>query len=627
MGRFERADVYLNELKEPGSETERIVTDLREGNSAGSPEEVRRYLHETYRQLPPELQITFVERGDYRRWITPETRKSEEEGMQGLKDVLPALQSLNRELLREEDMARVLNRLMDTAMRIARAENGFLVLKSDHPSAASGFLPGYEVAIARNVTGEQIASDTYAFSLSAVRRALQTGEPTVTDNALLDPFFKEARSVHLRQLKSILALPVIGEGGEGGVVLGVFYLDHRLEEGLFEGGLLEILKTFAGVAALALQKGRMIDHLKQSKESLERRVEIQGGEARLLEREVKQSRLLLKNEYGDIIGRSPKMVEVLSMVDKITDSKVPVWVFGESGTGKEAIARSLHFNSGRAKKPFVSENCGALPESLLESELFGHKKGSFTHATTDKKGMLHYADGGTVFLDEIADMSVALQGKLLRFLQEGEVRPIGSNESIKVDVRVVSASNRDLARLVEEGAFRQDLYYRLNGVTVTLPPLRERKEDIPLLTEHFLHRITEREKKKSAIHPMTLQIFMDYDWPGNIRELQNTLETAVLFSENGVIVPKSLQFKPSLFGDQKMSVSAKPVRPDWKPSQVLDPVLEKTLLAIRDNCYHKGMAAKALGISRRALYARLQKFGLSTDLPTIRARIEAALGL
>jgi len=648
-GLFERAFALVREIGESDMGTERIVRDLKDGvvsvaeesplardlvrehwnrervlrqliHEGDSPDVLRELLMAIFEKLPPELQVSFAGRGDYQRWVMetqePPIKKNregpEEKGAGG--DFLKSLKSINREILREDNMTRVLRGLMDSAIRLSGAENGFLVLKCGAEESSAGPLPGYEVVVERNMDHKEIVSGADGFSLSAVRHALQSGETLVTDNALLDPVFKNSKSVHARKLKSILALPIHGTEG----VLGVFYLDHRFQDGLFEGDVLEVMEVFSGVAALALQKGRMIEALAKSNLDLSERVRTQT-------REINRSRLALKNEYGDIIGRSPRMVEVLSMVDAITDAKVSVWIYGESGTGKEAIARALHFNSGRAKKPFVSENCSALPESLLESELFGHKKGAFTHATADKKGILQYADGGTIFLDEIADMSLGLQAKLLRFLQEGEIRPIGSQEIVRVDVRVVSASNKDLETLVSEAKFREDLFYRLNGVTVRLPPLRERMEDLPLLVEHFLKKIGTREKKEPCrVDPQVLRIFLNYAWPGNIRELQNTLETAVLFAPEGIITLASLQFKPALFGKTKIATPT--VAKPQQPEMALDPVLEKTLLAIRDNCYHKGMAAKALGIARRTLYERLRRFGVGTDLPALKARIEERFG-
>ncbi len=626
VGHWTKAASFLKELVAMGRSFEGATAFSKDAETAlhslreGKTEETAESLQSLYSNLPAELQVTFVDRGDYRR-LFPEagtaarTREVPMPFILSAGEVFTTLARLNEELLTEDEIPKVLTRLMDSAMKIARAESGFLILQSDVPG---GPLPGYQVAIAQNITKEEIATDIYAFSLSAIRRALQTEETVVTDNALLDPLFREARSVHLRQLKSIVALPVKSPDG----ILGVFYLDHRFEEGLFEGEILEALKAFAGVASLALQKGRMIEALQKNNRELSERVRVQT-------REINRSRLVLKNEYSDIIGRSPKMVEVLSMADRITDSIIPVWIYGESGTGKEAIARALHFNSARAKKPFVTENCSALPENLLESELFGHKKGSFTHALADKKGILQYSDGGTIFLDEIADMSPPLQAKLLRFLENGEIRPIGSPEVIRVDVRVVSASNKDLPALVAEGKFREDLFYRLNGVTLRLPPLRDRMEDLPLLTEHFLKKISERERKEPArLEATALRLFLNYSWPGNVRELKNTIETAVLFAEEGMITPRSLQFKPAILEGRPpiavVSMSAAPVA-TLTPKPPVDPVLAETLRSIRDHCYHKGMAAKALGITRRALYARLRKFGIATDVTTIRTNIERFL--
>lgn len=528
-------------------------------------------------------------------------------------NVLEKLSAISRDLLRADDMDRVLKSLMDAALEISGAENGFLVLKSDEDG---GPLPGFSVAVARNIAKENLAREEHAISFSAVREAMEKEEPVVTDNALQDPRFQKARSVELHQLKSILAVPLVGSKG----ILGVFYLDHRFEAGLFSGETLAAMKAFADQAALAVQKSRMIDELKEANSELTVEVEVETGKRQQMERELAENRLKLKHEYSDIVGRSPKMIAVLGIVDKITDSKVPVWIYGESGTGKEAIARALHFNSARMRFPFVTENCSALPETLLESELFGHKKGSFTHADRDKKGRLEYANKGTVFLDEIADMSPNLQAKVLRFLQDGDVRPIGSNEVIQVDVRVISASNKDLHQLVEAGKFREDLFYRLNGIAVTLPPLRERSEDVPLLAEHFLKKVAEREKKDPVrLHAEALRLLMNYPWPGNIRELQNTIETAVLFAEEGAITPKSLQFKPALLTRRRTmtGISSKAVA-----RSPMEPELERILLTIREQGYHKGNAAVALGISRRNLYTKLEKYGVPIELKELKGYID-----
>lgn len=539
--------------------------------------------------------------------ILPNPMESPEETLKDATSVFERLKELNAELLKEEDMKRVLKRLMDSAVELSRAENGFLLVRSEalgvsetvHPS-----LPGFVVAAAKNVRKQEIGREN-SMSLTAVRQAIETGRLILTSNAQQDERFRDANSVLLGGLRSILALPLKGPAG----ILGVFYLDHRMEVGVFEEEILPALETFAGIAALALQKGRMIEDLRNSNSDLSHQVEIRSSQVALMERELRESRRKLKNEYREIIGRSPQMMEVLSLVDRVTESKIPVWIYGESGTGKEAIARALHFNSSRAKFPFVSENCSALPEGLLESELFGHKKGAFTQATQDKKGLLEYAHQGTVFLDEIADMSLNLQAKLLRFLQEGEIRPVGSHHVVTVDVRVVSASNRNLPQLAKTGAFREDLFYRLNGVTVTLPPLRDRLEDLPLLAEHFLKKIAEREKRPPVrLKDETLRILLNYPWPGNVRELQHTLETAVLYATpKGEIIPESLRFKPSLL-EEKGPVAAPAVKgvKESEPSEEI----QRILSVLRDHRFHRGRAAEALGISRRHLYRKLKEYGV-----------------
>jgi transcriptional regulator with GAF, ATPase, and Fis domain len=336
-------------------------------------------------------------------------------------DALQKLTSITKEILSSTNFDQVLARLMDAAMELSNAERGFLIIRSE---TSSGPFPGFEVKVARNVVKELLDSQDFTMSLSAVREAMKSGDAVVTDNALQDQRFEEAKSVHQLELKSILALPLKGTKG----ILGALYLDHRYETNIFRGTDLNLLQMFADQASLALQKAQMIEELQRANQNLSQMVETQVFEISSLKREVEDQRAKLTHEDKENIGQAPPMLEVLSLVDRITETKVPVWIYGESGTGKEMIARALHFNSSRAKQPFVSENCSALPETLLESELFGHKKGAFTHADRDKKGLIEYANLGTIFLDEIADMSGAMQAKLLRFLQEGEIRPLGSNE-------------------------------------------------------------------------------------------------------------------------------------------------------------------------------------------------------
>ncbi len=541
-------------------------------------------------------------------------------------DALEKLHIITRDLLGSNDMSQILDRIMDAAIELSRAERGFLVIRSE---SAVGPLPGFEIKVTRNVAKDVVEKDSPLFSLSAVREAMKTGEPVVTDNALSDTRFENAMSVHQMELKAILALPLKGIAG----IVGVLYLDHRYQALIFRGDDLHLLQMFADQASLALQKAQMIERLERSNKDLAKTVELQTDELSVLRREVEDQREKLSYEYKEVIGQSPAMIEVLQLVDRLIDTSVPVWIYGESGTGKEMIARALHFKSSRHKKPFVSENCSTLPETLLESELFGHKKGSFTHADRDKKGLLQHADGGTVFLDEIADMSPAMQSKMLRFLQEGEIRPLGSNEIIKVDVRVVSASNKDLNELIHEGKFREDLFYRLNGVTVTLPSLRERMEDLPLLAQHFLKKMATAEKHEPyELMPETLELLMEYNWPGNVRELENAIRTASLFHQKGKILPKSFNFKKTLTpaGHGPKSHAEGQTR-GREPKGTHAPHLteEKRLLlkALYDTGYHKGLAAERLGISRRYLYTQMLRYGVPVSRVEMKSYVEKQLGI
>jgi two-component system response regulator AtoC len=249
-----------------------------------------------------------------------------------------------------------------------------------------------------------------------------------------------------------------------------------------------------------------------------------------------KKQLRKKYQFNQLIGTSPKMIDVLKMIERVADTDSTILILGESGTGKELVARALHFNSRRQRAPFIPINCSALPENLLESELFGHRKGAFTGAVTDKKGLFEEADGGTIFLDEIGTMPALLQSRLLRVLQEKEVRRVGDNAPIYVNVRVLAATNEPLEKKIKDGSFREDLYYRLNVIPITLPSLRERLEDIPLLISHFLkEKISSRNGKPFQITRQAVEVLCAHDWPGNVRELENAIERACALSEDNII--------------------------------------------------------------------------------------------
>jgi len=329
----------------------------------------------------------------------------------------------------------------------------------------------------------------------------------------------------------------------------------------------------------------------------------------LLRNEVENLRSELKEKYEfkNLIGQSGVMREVFRAVDKVVDSNVSVLIQGESGTGKELIARAIHYHSKlRSSKPFVAVNCSALPESLLESELFGHEKGAFTGAVGRRIGKFEVANGGTIFLDEIGLMSPAVQAKMLRFLQEREFERVGGNELVKVDVRVISASNKDLEEAVKKGEFREDLYYRIAVFPIKLPPLRDRKEDIPLLVAHFIDKYARQENKEiEGVTPDALELLMAYHWPGNVRELENAIERAIVLASTKEITPKDLPSSVRALGQKKI-YEADNTLSSWI-EKLEEEALRQALLECEGNI---SQTAKKLGIGRATIYRKAKKYGL-----------------
>jgi two-component system response regulator AtoC len=338
-----------------------------------------------------------------------------------------------------------------------------------------------------------------------------------------------------------------------------------------------------------------------------------------VKRALEQARLLRENQYfrqelrakykfENIVGSTSAMLAIYKTVARLVDSKTTVLIQGESGTGKELIARALHFNGQRAERPFMAVDCASLTESLLESELFGHMRGAFTGAVATKKGLFEQADGGTIFLDDIAEVSPALQAKLLRVLQQHEIRRVGGTEFIPLDVRVLAATNQDLEMLVKAGRFRDDLFYRLNVVTLHLPPLRERQDDLPLLANHFLRKYSEaNDKLITHITPEALHLLCSYDWPGNVRELEHTIERAVALTMNNCLLPEDLP--PKL---QQQTPTATP--PQAQPWLSLDELEKRHMQAVLQATQgNKQKAAQILGINRRSLYRMAKRHGLALD--------------
>jgi len=320
-----------------------------------------------------------------------------------------------------------------------------------------------------------------------------------------------------------------------------------------------------------------------------------------------KGRLSGRFQMGDLIGKSPRMQEIFDLIRTVAPSHASVLIEGESGTGKELIARAIHQYSGRSEGPFVATNCAAIPETLLESELFGHEKGSFTGALARKKGRFELADRGTLFLDEIAEMSPATQVHLLRALQEREFLRVGGQELVRVDVRVVSATNRDIHGEVKEGRFREDLFYRLNVVNIHLPPLRERREDIPLLAGHFLRQFcVENNKVLTGFGPDAMEVFMRHRWPGNVRQLENAVEHAVVIARGERIsaddLPRDLQ-KGGQGGEGELE--------DLKSLEELEH--EHIIRVLQATAGNRTRAAQVLGIQRMTLYNKIKAYGISLE--------------
>jgi two-component system response regulator HydG len=324
-----------------------------------------------------------------------------------------------------------------------------------------------------------------------------------------------------------------------------------------------------------------------------------------------KERLRSSYDLTNIIGKSQPMTELIEMVAMVAPSEATALITGESGTGKELIARSIHYNSSRKQGPLVIVNCAALTETLLESELFGHEKGAFTGADRRREGRFMQANKGTIFLDEIGEMSSVMQAKLLRVIQDREIQRVGSDGTLKVDVRILAATNKDLQEDVSAGKFREDLYYRLNVVTLRVPPLRERLEDIPLLAQHFLEKYAEKNKKRmKGFTPLAMDMFLKYDWPGNVRELENAVERAVILGPGDYITEKELPLSMTKAYPHPEEIERTP-KVSKKPQSLAKVEKEAVLAALEAAGGNKSKTARILGITRKTLHKKLQKYGVT----------------
>ena len=420
---------------------------------------------------------------------------------------------------------------------------------------------------------------------------LRENRPVVIQDASRDDrFFKGIDLQESFVTKSMICLPLRTRKGP----IGVLYAMNKLE-GEFTARETRLLEILSGTIAISIENARLYGELKDHAGFLE------------------QENFRLKSQVQDsfnlqgIIGSSPAMRRVFALMDKVINTTISVLIQGETGTGKELVARAIHYNGCLKEKPFVAENCGALSENLLESELFGHVKGAFTGALTDRKGLFELAHGGTIFLDEIGEMSVAMQVKLLRVLQEGQIRRVGGSRYIKVDVRLIASTNRDLEEEARKGSFREDLFYRVCVFPITLPPLRERKEDIPLLAAHFLKKLTRKQKRPSArLTPRALNLLSQYNWPGNVRELQNEIERALtLAGKDREIRKKFLSEKINASLSPKISIPAT----DCTIKEVTQRIEQRMIVeAMEKTGGNRSKASRILGLTRQGLLNKITRY-------------------
>ena len=441
--------------------------------------------------------------------------------------------------------------------------------------------------VGRQLNHSEIERPEFEVSWSIIDKVKTTLEPLYLENALGSNLFSVKKSILRLRILSVVCLPVLYEGE----CIGVLYADNRTLKGVFKQEYCDLLHNF-----ISLITGPLAAALHHKE--LENRI---------------QSQRTLPPKYPSIVGSSPVIQKVFSFIEKVADTSATVIIEGETGTGKELVARALHDKSRRRMKPFVSLNCGALTETLLESELFGHVKGAFTGAVHSKKGWFETADGGTIFFDEVGEMSLGLQVKLLRILQTGEYSPVGSNEIKKSDVRIIVATNQHLQTLVQQGKFRPDLYYRLNILYLYIPPLRDRREDIILLATHYLqHHGRQRQIENISMSPAVQEALRNYDFPGNIRELENFIQHAVVIMEGTEVQLRDLpEAVVPCECDEIPSTSAnfagmKKVMVERFEKTYFESTLEKAHGVI-------AQAARMAGIDSKNFYQKMRKYQIKAN--------------
>ncbi len=512
---------------------------------------------------------------------------------------LRKLYEFSEKLMTMKDIDRLLEAMLDAVIEVTGAEKGLILLNDDafvgpSPEPRSPPEPGegegareereapgkggsdrpnaWGVRAARNVRREAL-SDTGNISDSIVRKVVETGRPVIVSDALSDSQFKASESVLALQLSSVMCAPLVSQGE----VQGVLYVGNDRVKGLFARNQLDVLSIFSSQASLILQNALLLNALRADKEKLVAE--------------------LSDKRFGEIIGVCPSMMEVYRKLQKVATTDISVLITGETGTGKELIAREVHRRSGRASGPFVVINCGAIPENLIESELFGHVRGAFTGAVASRPGKFQVANGGTLFLDEIGELPQNLQVKLLRALQERVVFRVGDSKPEKVDIRVVAATNRVLEDEIRAGRFREDLYYRLNVVNIFLPPLRERGDDVIIIAKALLSKhVDELAPHVQGFTPQALAGIKKSPWPGNIRQLENRIKKALVLCDQSMLGPEDLDLTKE---SESPILPLEKAKEEFQRRYVLE-ILER-------NSGNRTQTARDLGVDPRTIFRYLER--------------------
>ncbi len=489
---------------------------------------------------------------------------------------------IGKDLIAEPDIDKLLNLAVDQVIEISGAERGMIILFDQTKEIL------FEAA--RKINKQDIEKPKFEISRTIIGNVQVTGKPICLKNAYEDPNLKTSKSVVRLKILSVICCPLMYMKK----IFGVLYLDNRSLAGVFKPDKILFVKEFADFISLAAH----------------RTLECKQLDSRIQELE---HELRTQYDFEAIIGHSPKMIAILQTISQIADTDVTVLIEGETGTGKELVARSIHFNSLRKNKPLINMNCGAIPENLLESELFGYEKGAFTGAYKSHKGKFEQADGGTIFLDEVDEMSPALQVKVLRILQWGEFTPLGSDQSRQCDVRIVAASKVKLSDLIQKGTFRDDLYYRLNLIRIEMPPLRERPEDIPELARYFIAQAGKRYSKNvKDLSSEAQEVLKNYPFPGNVRELENIMSRSVLLCNEMTIKEKHLP--PEILSDPSSHIhnNIDASIPFQEAKQRIIEDFERRYLqcVLNESGGIIRKAARIAGIHEKNFHSKLVKYGL-----------------